>query len=57
MLKQYWVQGVKDSKMVVVLKTESLTKAISKLNTTSKLFIWDCLSRNMVKANYNCTII
>ncbi len=55
--KQYWVQGIKNNKMQVVLKTNNLDKAINKLNGNGNLFIWDCLYRNMIKANYKCMIV
>ena len=36
MFKQYWVQGIKDNKMQVVLKTNNINKAINKLNRNTK---------------------
>lgn len=61
MFMRYWLQG--DYKGAakygykVYLKTNDLQKAIKKMeHSTKKVFIWDCIKRVLVDANYDCHI-
>lgn len=59
--KRYWVQGdyprAMKKEFKVYLKTNNKEKAIKKMkHATQKVFIWDCLSRTVVDANYDCHI-
>lgn len=56
-MKRYWLQTVYGSGMVI-LKTKSVQRAINRLNKTKEpAFIWDCLNRVCVRANYEVRIV
>lgn len=56
-MKRYWVQTGEVNNRVT-LKTNELNRAIDKMkHATKKVFIWDCIYRKLVDANYDCKIL
>ncbi|TDI96990.1 MAG: hypothetical protein E2O29_01780 [Deltaproteobacteria bacterium] len=61
--KRYWVQGEHSESRTtrackVFLKTNDKQKAIAYiLGSKREVFIWDCMHRKLVDANYNCKIL
>ncbi len=57
-MKRYWLQGECKNKMRVWLKSDDLQKAIDRMKVATKeVFIWDCINRIVVDANYDCHIV
>lgn len=60
--RRYWVQGDYEGASVkgckVFLKTNDKDKAIAYMKRSKReVFIWDCMYRKLVDANYNCKIL
>jgi len=59
--KRYWLQGdyvgASEKEFKVYLKTNDLEKAIGRMKKIAKeVFIFDCLHRITIDANYDCKL-